>query len=136
MQVHEEFKRVVERVVSAGWQLSTDAFELVQTAVNRLDQDKLADELIAAANRQPTGQHLIDRNLTEQVLNHLLPPAQTIPIPEPVRAGAPVAAQIESQLKVLKDPSKALTSSGSMQDFSLYFRDRFMKVHEILRQRS
>jgi DNA polymerase II small subunit len=136
MQVHEEFKRVVERVVSAGWQLSTDAFELVQTAANRLDQDKLADELIAAANKQHTGPHLIDRNLTEQVLNHLLPPAQTIPIPEPVRAGAPVAAQIESELKVLKDPSNASTAGGSIQDYSLYFRDRFMKVHEILRRRS
>ncbi len=68
MQVHEESKRVVERVVSAGWQLSTDAFELVQASGNRLDQDKLADELIAAAKKQPTGQHLIDRNLVEPLL--------------------------------------------------------------------
>jgi DNA polymerase II small subunit/DNA polymerase delta subunit B len=136
MQVHEESKRVVERVVSAGWQLSTDAFELVQASGNRLDQDKLADELIAAAKKQPTGQHLIDRNLVEQVLNRLLPPAQTISISEPIRAGAPVAAQMESELKVLKDPSNASTFGGSMQDFTQHFRDRFTKMREILRRRS
>jgi len=136
MQVHEEFRRVVERVVSAGWQLSTDAFELVQASGTRLDQDKLADELIAAARKQPTGQRLIDRNLVEQALNHLLPPAQTIRISEPIRAGAPVAAQIESELKVLKDPSNASIFGGSMQDFTLHFRDRFVKIREILRRRS
>ena len=136
MQVHEEFKRVVERVVSAGWQLSTDAFKLVQASDSRLDQDQLADGLIAAAKRQPTGQRLIDRNLVEQVLNQLLPPAQTIRISEPVRAEAPVAAQIESELKVLKDPSNASIFGGSMQDFTLHFRDRFTKMREILRRRS
>jgi DNA polymerase II small subunit len=136
MQVHEESKRVVERVVSAGWQLSTDAFKLVQASGNRLDQDKLADELIAAAKKQPTGQRLIDRNLVEQVLNRLLPPAQTIGISEPIRAGAPVAAQIESELKVLKDPSNTSIFGGSMQDFTQHFRDRFTKMREILRRRS
>ena len=136
MQVHEESKRIVERVVSAGWQLSTDAFELVQSSAGRLDQDRLADELIAAANKQPTEQRLIDRDLVEQVLNHLLPPAQTIRISEPVRSDAPVAAHIESELKVLKDPSSASIFGGSMQDFTSHFRDRFTKMQEILRRRS
>ena len=136
MQVHEESKRIVERLVSAGWQLSMDAFELVQSSAGRLDQNKLADELIAAAKKQPTEQRLIDRNVVEQVLNHLLPPAQTIRISEPVRSGASVAAQIESELKVLKDPSSTAISGGSMQDFTLHFRDRFTKMRDILRRRS
>ncbi len=136
MQIHDDSKRVVERVVSAGWQLSTDAFELVQTTAGRLDHDKLADELIAAAKKQPTGQHLIDRSIVEQVLDHLLPLTQTIRISEPVRVGAPVAAEIESELKVLRDPAAASIFGGSMQDFTLHFRDRFTKMREILRRRS
>lgn len=136
MQVHAEFKRIVERLVSAGWQLSTDAFGLLQSSAGRLDQDKLADELIAAANMHPTEQHLIDHDAVEQVLNRLLPPAQTIRISEPVRSGAPVAAQIESELKVLKDPSSTSIFGGSMQDFTLHFRDRFTRMREILRRRS
>jgi DNA polymerase II small subunit len=136
MQVHEEFKRVVERVVSAGWQLSTDAFELLRTSAGRLDQDKLADELIAAAKKQPTGRHLIDRDVVEQVLNRLLPLAETIRISEPVSADAPVAAQIQSELKVLKDPSSTSTFGGSMEDFNRHFRDRFVKMRDILQRRS
>lgn len=136
MQVHEESKRIVERVVSAGLQLSTDAFELVQSSAGRLDQNRLVDELIAVAKGQSPEQRLIDRNVVEQVLNHLLPPAETIRISEAVRSGAPVAAQIQSELKVLKDPSRTSTFGGSMQDFTLHFRDRFTKMREILRRRS
>jgi DNA polymerase II small subunit len=136
MQVHEEFKRVIECVVSAGLQLTADAFELVQASGGRLDQDKLGNELIAAAKMQPAGRHLIDRNLVEQVLNRLLPPAQTIRISESIRAEVPVASQIESQLKVLKDPSNESSFGGSMQDFTLHFRDRFTRMRDILRRRS
>ena len=136
MQVHEESKRVVQRVVSAGWQLSTGAFELIQTSSGRLDQDKLADELIAAAKKQPTGQHLISRVIVEQVLNHLLPLAETIRISEPVRTEAPPAADIQSELKVLKDPSSVSIFGGSMDDFNRHFRDRFVKMRDILQRRS
>jgi DNA polymerase II small subunit len=136
MQIQEESKRVVERVVSAGWQLSTSAFELIQTSSGRLDQDKLADALIAAAEKQPTGQHLINRVIVEQVLNHLLPLAETIRISEPVRTEAPPAAQIQSELKVLKDPSSVSIFGGSMEDFNRHFRDRFVKMRDILQRRS
>jgi DNA polymerase II small subunit len=136
MQIHEEFKRVVERVVSAGMQLSTDAFDLVQTSAGRLDQDKLADELIVAAGKERTGLHLIDREIVEQVLNHLLPLTDTVKISESVRAGVPVASQIQSELKVLKDPSSAPIFGGSMEDFNRHFRDRFVKIRDILQRRS
>lgn len=136
MQVHDEFKRVVERLVSAGWQLSTEAFELIQTSATRVDQNRLADELLAAAKRQTTGQRLIDRGIVEEALDRLLPPAQTIQIPEPVKTDVPLAAEIESKVKILRDPSSASTQGGSMQEFNLHFRDRFTKLREILQRRT
>ena len=136
MQIHEDFKHIVARVVSAGWQFGTDAFELVQTSAGSLDQDKLGDELIAAAKKQHPGQRLIDRPVVELVLNHMLPLAETIRIPQPVRAGAPVAAQIQSELKILKDPSSLSIHGGSMEDFNRHFWDRFEKMREILQRRS
>ena len=136
MQVHDEFKRVVERLVTAGWQLSTEAFELIQKSARRLDPDNLADELLAAAQRQGTGQRPIDRGIVEEVLDRLLPPAQKIEIPEPVRVEVPLAAEIESKVKVLRDPSSASSLGGSMQEFNLHFRDRFTKLREILQRRT
>lgn len=136
MQIHDEFKRIVERLVTAGWQLSTEAFDLIETSARRLDRDKLADELLAAAQKQATGQRLIDRGIVEEALERLLPPAQSIEIPEPVRVEVPLAAEIESRVKVLKDPSSASTLGGSMQEFNLHFRDRFMRLREILQRRT
>ncbi|WP_455285594.1 hypothetical protein, partial [[Eubacterium] cellulosolvens] len=136
MQVQDEFRRVVERLVSAGWQLSTEAFDLIQDSAARVDHGKLTRELIAAANKQTTGRRLIDRGIVEEVLDRLLPPAQSIEIPEPVRAKVPLAAEIESEVKVLKDPSSASTLGGSMQEFNLLFRDRFTKLREMLQRRS
>ena len=136
MQIHEGFRHVVERVLSAGWQFGTDAFDLIQASAGSLNQDKLAEELIAAAKKQHPKQNLIDRPVVELVLNHMLPLAETIRISEPVRAGAPVAAQIQSELKVLKDPSSMSTFGGSMDDFNRHFRDRFVKMREILQRRS
>ncbi len=136
MQVQDEFRRVVERLVSAGWQLSTEAFDLIQDSAARVDHGKLTRELIAAAKKQTTGRRLIDRGIVEEVLDRLLPPAQSIEIPEPVRAKVPLAAEIESEVKVLKDPSSASTLGGSMQEFNLLFRDRFTKLREMLQRRS
>lgn len=136
MQVHDEFRRVVERLVSAGWQLTTEAFDLIQASAGRLDHGKLTDELMAAAAKQAEGRRLIDRGIVEEALDRLLPPAQSIEIPEPVRVKVPVAAEIESRVKILKDPSAGPMLGGSMQEFNLVFRDRFRKLREILQRRT
>jgi DNA polymerase II small subunit len=136
MQVHSEFKRVIERLVSAGWQLSSEAFDLIQSSASRLDHDRLADELLAAAEKQTTGQRLIGRDIVEEALDRLMPPAQSIDIPEPVKAEVPLAAEIESNITVVRDPSSAPIHGGSIEEFSLHFRDRFMKLREILRRRA
>jgi DNA polymerase II small subunit len=136
MQVHEGLRHVVERVISAGWQFGTDAFELIRASSGSLDQDKLADELVAAAKRDPTGRRVIDRNVVEQVLNHMLPQIRSHQVSEAVRAEAPLAAQIQSELKVLRDPSNVPSFGGSMEDFNRHFQDRFVKMREILQRRS
>lgn len=136
MQVQEEFRRVVERIVSAGWQLNTEAFQLLQTSTGELDHDKLTDELIATAEKQTTRQRLIDRATVELVLDRLLQPTRADQVAESVRAEVPFAAEIESEVEVLRDPASTLTPGGSIEEFSLHFRDRFMKLREILRRRS
>jgi len=136
MQVHHEFRRVVERVVSAGWQLNAEAFQLLQSSAAHLDQDRLIDELLSAASRQPAGQRLIDRAIVEQALDRLLAPAKSSRVAEPVRVEVPFAAEIQSQISVLRDPGAALSPGGSIEEFSHHFRDRFNKLREILRRRA
>lgn len=136
MQTRVEFKRVVERLISAGWQLNREAFDLLQTSPGELDHDKLADELLAAAEQQATGQRLVDRKTVEQVLSRLRSSAESIQVSESVTVETPFAAEIESHVKVLKDPSNIVGFGGSVQEFNLHFRDRFTKLRDILQRRS
>jgi DNA polymerase II small subunit len=136
MQVQDEFKRVVERLVSAGWQLDTDAFELLRTSASQLDQDKLVEELVSTAEKGRTPQHLIDRDIVEAVLSRLLAPAAGSRVTQPVRVEVPFAAQIQGQVKVLKDPASALMPGGTIEEFNLHFRDRFTKLRRIMQQRT
>ncbi len=136
MQIQDGFKRVVERLVSAGWQLDPDAFDLLRTSAEKLDHDRLTNELLAVAKSKTTGPRMIDRSLVEEVLNDLHPPASTVRVSEPVRAKIPFAAEIEGEIKVLKDSSGAAGLVGSIDDFNLHFRDRYSKLRAILQRRS
>jgi len=136
MQIQDHFRQIVQRLVSAGWQLNTDAFDLLRTSANQFDINRLTDELLTAAQRNTEGPRLIDRNTAEQAINRLRPPAQDMQIQESVRAAVPLAAQVESKIKVLRDPSTAEGFAGSVEEFSLHFRDRFTKLREILQRRT
>jgi len=136
MHVHDEFRRVVERLVSAGWQLDTEAFQLIQTSAGGLEYDKLSDELLATANKRAMAQRLIDRSLVQQVLDRLQPATRISQTTEPVKVEAPFAAEIQSEVKVLSDPASGITPGGSVEEFSLHFQDRFAKLRAILQRRT
>ena len=135
-QVQDEFRRIIERLVSAGWQLDPDAFELLQTSAGTLDDVRLIEELLTAAEKQASKRRVIDRRVVEQVLQRLSAPAPTIQTGEPVRTEVPFASEVESRLKVLRDSSEASSPGGSMQELNVHFRDRFTKLREILQRRS
>ena len=136
VQIQDGFKRIVERLVSAGWQLDPGAFDLLQTSADKLNQDELSNELLVVAKSKGPRQRTIDRSVVEETLNRLLPPAKSVQVSEPVRVRIPYAAEIESDIKVLRDPSNAAGFGGSIEDFNLHFRDRFSKLREILQRRS
>jgi DNA polymerase II small subunit len=136
MQTRVEFKQVIEHLLSAGWQLDTEAFDLLQTSPGLLDHEKLTDELLAAAQRHDIGQHLIGREIAEQVLSRLRSAGQDTQVSESVRVEVPFAAEIESRVKVLKDHSNVAGFGGSIEEFNLHFRDRFTKLRDILQRRS
>ncbi len=136
MQVHDELRRVVERLVAAGWQLNSEAFQLLQTLGGQLDHDKLTDELLATAEKQVARPRLIDGSIVEQALNRLLPAPKSSEAAQPVRIEVPFAAEIDSEMKVLKDPASMLSPGGSIEEFNLHFRDRFTKLRGILQRRT
>lgn len=56
--------------------------------------------------------------------------------PEPTSSmGRPLAAQVESEIRILKDSSQTAATSGDARDFVRYFNDRVESLTRLLRQR-
>ena len=47
----------------------------------------------------------------------------------------PYARDIPSELKILEDATGKLTSNGTLDEYVLYFQDRFKRIEKLLRQR-
>jgi DNA polymerase II small subunit len=47
----------------------------------------------------------------------------------------PYSRDIASDLKILEDATGQLTSNGTLEEYVLYFQDRFKRVERLLRQR-
>jgi DNA polymerase II small subunit len=47
----------------------------------------------------------------------------------------PYAREVEASIDIIEDPSTKLSSSGTVEDFLSYFRDRFKRTEKMLRQR-
>jgi len=45
------------------------------------------------------------------------------------------AKEIDADIKVIDDPASRLSSSGTIEDYLKYFRDRFKRMEKLLRQR-
>ena len=71
--------------------------------------------------------------LTKKELLEMVPPID-IQIPVPVASRVP-SKEIRSRVEVVRDPSKELGTSGGIEGFSHYFRDRFQKLATAFRAR-
>ena len=76
----------------------------------------------------------INAILTKKELLEMSPHASVIPISVPV-ATRIASKEISSRVEVTRDPSKGLGTSGGIDDFSHYFRDRFQKLVTAFRAR-
>ena len=47
----------------------------------------------------------------------------------------PYAKDVEAELNIIEDPTRKLTSNGTMEDYLQYFQDRFKRIERLLRQR-
>lgn len=63
-------------------------------------------------------------------------PVEVSHVGESIRATRPFAAEVESRIQILKDPTNAMAAGGSsMEDFTQLFQYRFNKLVEIFHRR-
>ncbi len=124
----EFLRRFIQELASAGYQLDRSAFDYFKT-MDEAEASTVAKNVLIKVSDL----HGESRIITKTFLLELLPTAS-------VTARASAAAlipskQISSRVEIVRDPSKEIGTGGSIEDFHLYFKDRFQKLAATIRDR-
>ncbi|MGA2680231.1 MAG: DNA-directed DNA polymerase II small subunit [Candidatus Bathyarchaeia archaeon] len=155
MSDQEKLQRAIQATIAAGYQLNSEAFEFlsqIADTTNPVDIMDLALQRIANLQEKP---FFIDKAFLETLLQQ--PTVPTAPASEPElqsitmkqpappetdQTGAeesavfyPYAKDMKSEIAILEDATGKLSSNGTIEEYFLYFQDRFRRIERLLRQR-
>ena len=158
MSAQEKLQRAIQATIAAGYQLNSEAFEfLIQNAETNdpVTTMNLALERIQELQDKPM---FIERAFLEALLLQPTPttPTQEIQNPElqitqeprivteaPITPEIaidetefyPYAKDIPADINILEDATGKLSSNGTLDEYIVYFQDRFKRIERLLRQR-
>jgi DNA polymerase II small subunit len=147
----EKLQKAIEATIAAGYQLNSEAFEFLCQNCETNDPIKiinLAFQRIGDLSDKPM---FIERSFLETLLPPII--ASSIPqtqisksqseretpiVSEPSIGEIdfyPYARDIQADIKILEDATGKLSSNGTLDEYVLYFQDRFKRIERLLRQR-
>ncbi|MEM2938679.1 MAG: DNA-directed DNA polymerase II small subunit [Candidatus Bathyarchaeia archaeon] len=128
-------RNVLSLVFEAGYQIDKDAFEFLREISGITDLKSLIKSIIEEINSLPEKPLSITRRLFEEKARK----SGLLKVGSQVVTGKtgyhPYAKDIESDFKVISDPTDKIGASGSLEDCIEHFRDRFRKISKIIRNR-
>jgi DNA polymerase II small subunit len=143
--VSERLQRAVSYTIEAGYQLDSDAFALLETLSKTDDPVSLMEKIIRKMEDLEQKPLLINRSSIEDILTTSVVPKEsvesiTVTSPEsfhePKRTSfKPYAKEVDSDIKVLDDPTNTSSTIGSIEECHEYFLDRFKRLTRVLRHR-
>ena len=143
----ERLQRAVMHTIEAGYQLDREAFTFLETLSKREDPVTLVERAIKRMEELAQKPLFISRSLMEEVVTEspnietsLKPEALSAQPPEIFyearkEAFKPYAKEVDAEINVLDDPTDNLCTTGSVEEYVEYFRDRFRRIQKFLRQR-
>jgi DNA polymerase II small subunit len=148
MSEKEKLQRAVEATIAAGYQLNSEAFELLNTAAAKDDPTTIMSKALQRIEELEEKPLFIDKSFLETLLKppealkekpvqpqdrNMEQPEQHAP--EGKSFFHPYAKDVEAEINVIEDPTGKLTSNGTIEEYLQYFKDRFKRMERLLRQR-
>ncbi len=146
----EKLKKIIETTIAAGYQLDSEAFEFLKTSPAIEDPVEAMNLVIQKIEQLESKPLFINRNFLETILNHHQPQEEKVtqtqiqrdqleslrqPTVEKEDFFYPYAKYIPAQINILDDSTGKLSSNGTLDEYLLYFQDRFKRIERLLRQR-
>ena len=152
MSTPEKLRKAVELTIAAGYQLDQEAFGFLTIIAATSDPSEVMSEAIRKMESLNEKPPFIERGFLEQLLEKAksaeeivdiapeertpeLPESQTKQVTEGKTYFHSYAKEVEADITIIEDPSTKLHTSGTVDDFLAYFRDRFKRTEKMLRQR-
>jgi len=149
MSETEKLQKAVEFTIEAGYQLDKEAFDFLSLVSGTEDLTELMSKAIQKIETLKKKPLFIGRSLLEELLKRTEPKKENLtqPLEEPLqtlpelkktegkKSFRAYAKEVEANLNVIEDPSSKLNSSGTIERYLEYFRDRFKRIERLLRQR-
>jgi len=145
----EKLQKAVELTIAAGYQLNKEAFEFLSMLAATEDPTEIIGKAVQKIESFKKKPLFIERSFLEELVKkpelakeiitqplELPPQMRTEPqITEGKKPFHPYAKEVEADINIIEDPSRKLSSSGTMEDYLEYFQDRFRRMEKLLRQR-
>lgn len=147
----ERLQKAVELTIAAGYQLNKDAFDFLSMLAATEDPVEIISKALKKVDTLKEKPLFIERKFLEEFVKKPEPARESLLIQEEVtltsaqleqrqilegkRAFRPFAKEVEAAINIIDDPGSKVCSSGSMEDYLEYFRDRFKRIEKLLRQR-
>jgi len=139
-------QKAVKTSMAAGYQLDSEAFTYLASITPTQDPLEIVEKALLQIAKLEEKPLFIEKEFLQK-LREQLPPQTEENRGQPVREetssftpeGAtpyqPYAKDVESQIKIIEDPTSKLSSNGTIEDYIQYFQDRFKRLERLLRQR-
>jgi DNA polymerase II small subunit len=136
----ERLQRAVSLTIAAGYQLNKEAFEFLSKITQTEDPIILMEETIRKIEGLPEKPLFIDQSFLEEMAKEAFKEGETPQVSPPAihearRIFHPYAKDIDTDIKVVDDPTDKICTTGSIEEYLEYFQDRFVRIRKILRQR-
>jgi DNA polymerase II small subunit len=132
----ENLRKAISLALEAGYQLDKDAFDFLESLPETEDPTALIEKAVKKAETLTEKPLFISCSFLKELLaektREPLPKTQLETVKKVFK---PYAKEVDSEIKVIEDPTEKICTMGSVEDYLKYFRDRFKRLEKILRRR-
>jgi DNA polymerase II small subunit len=134
----EKLQKAVAYAISYGYQLDKEAFDFLHLISKTADPEKLVEVAVKKFEQQEERPLFINRLFLEELAKEAFPTKKDenfAPMQESKSVFRPYAKEVPPEIKVIMDPTDKVSTTGSIEDYLNYFRDRFKRLQKLLKQR-
>ena len=128
-------KKAVENVTSLGYILDEGAFNFLKMIENDEKFSQIMNNIIQEINQLSPKPLILSKETFQKILEKYSLNKE-IDIDSSRRIFRPLAAEYESDLEIISDPTESISTVGTIEDFYQYFCNRFEKMSRILTERT